>query len=77
MRLTLCWSDAGHRQRAPDVDEAAAVRHLVLSRILAEVIVIHRVNETQVEQQPVQNLNTAPGQNLNTAPVQNLNSIRT
>lgn len=55
---TLGWRDLGHRQWSSYVHQPAAMRHLVLCRILTEVVVIHRMNQTQVEQQPIKHLNT-------------------
>ncbi len=55
---TLGCSDLGYRQGSSYVDQPTAMRHLVLRRILTEVIIIYRVNKTQVEQQPVQHLDT-------------------
>ena len=49
------------------MDEPAAMRHLVLGRILTEVIIIYRVNQTQVEQQPVQHLRTHTHTHTHTA----------
>lgn len=55
---TLSCSDLAHRQGSSNVDQPAAVWHLILGGILTEIIIINRVNQTQVEQQAVQHLYT-------------------
>lgn len=55
---TLSCSDLAHRQGSSNVDQPAAMWHLILGGILTEIIIIDRVNQTQVEQQAVQHLYT-------------------
>lgn len=55
---TLGCGDLAHRQGSSNVDQPAAVWHLILGGILTEIIIINRVNQTQVEQQAVQHLYT-------------------
>lgn len=49
-------SDAVGGNGSSHMDNAAAVGHLVLARVLAGVVIINRVYDTQIEEETIQHL---------------------
>lgn len=49
-------TDAVGRHGPPDVDDATAIWHLVLIGVLAGVVIIEGMHDTQIEEELVQNL---------------------
>ncbi len=54
--LTLSESNAVGGNGPSHMDDATAVWHLILARVLAAVIIIKRVYDTQIEQKTIQHL---------------------
>lgn len=54
--LTFSVRYAVRRNGPTDVDHAAAVRHLVLTRVFAGIVVINGMHNAQIQNQMVQNL---------------------
>lgn len=55
-RLTFSVCDAVRGDGAAYVDHAAAVGHFILTGVFTGVVVVDGVNDTQIQDQPVQDL---------------------